>query len=73
MTQKFSPAELRKMKKVLEPYGAIKDCSDKTNIHRTTIARALKTGAASDAVVHKMRLYLNGFASRMFIEPGKAA
>jgi|GEM_PF-2073118 len=68
ITEKFSPPERRKLRKVLEPYGAIKDCADKTGIHRTTIARLLKTGEASMVVVAKLRLFLGGFASRMFVD-----
>jgi hypothetical protein len=69
ITEKISNTEKRKLKKLLEPYGAIKDCASKTGVHRTTIARVLKTGEASGDIVQKIRVYLSGFASRMFIEP----
>lgn len=68
ITEKFSPPERQKLRKVLEPYGAIKDCADKTGIHRTTIARLLKTGEASMVVVAKLRLFMGGFASRLFVD-----
>lgn len=68
ITQKFSRDETRKLKKLLSPYGAIKECCEKTGIHRSTISRILKTGEATSIVVVKMRSYLDGFTSRMFVE-----
>lgn len=73
MTEKFLPAERRRLRKLLEPYGAIKDCADKTGIHRSTIARALKTGEASGMVMIRIRNYIDGFSSRMFVDIENAA
>jgi len=57
-TEKFSPAELRLLRRRLSAYGTIKTCCEHTGIHRTTINRLLKTGEASDAVAQKLRGYL---------------
>lgn len=69
ITEKFSGAEKRKLKKLLSYYGAIKDCCEKTGVHRSTISRVLKIGESTTEVALKLRNYLQGFSSRLFIEP----
>lgn len=59
ITEKFSPEEKRRLCKRLELYGTIADCAARTGIHRSTIARVLKTGEASSSIVGKLREYLN--------------
>lgn len=68
ITEKFSAAEKKKMKLRLSKYGAIKQCADKTGIHRTTIARILKSGKATAGIALRMRNYIAGFVSRMYLE-----
>ncbi len=68
ITEKFSPAEKRKLRMRLQPYGAIKECADRTGLHRSTIARVLRTGEATTDVVNRMRNYMDGFISTMYIE-----
>lgn len=68
ITEKFSPAEKKKLKQRLSRYGAIKHCAEKTGIHRSTIARVLKTGEATTDIVLRMRNYIGGFVSRMYLE-----
>lgn len=69
ITEKFSEKEKRRLKKLLKQYGAIKACSEKTGIHRSTIARVLKIGEATSEIALRLRDYLQGFSSRLFIEP----
>lgn len=59
ITEKLLPTERRLLSKRLEMYGTIADCSMRTGIHRSTIARVLKTGEASQIVIGKLREYLN--------------
>lgn len=66
-TEFFSAPEKRNLKQKLAQYGAIKECAEQTGIHRTTIARILKTGEATQAVIEKMRDYLRG-ESKVFVE-----
>lgn len=66
-TEIFSKSERQAMKRKLSHYGAIKECSEQTGIHRTTVARILKTGEATEEVADKMRDYLKG-ESKVFIE-----
>jgi DNA invertase Pin-like site-specific DNA recombinase len=66
-TEIFSKTEKQAMKRKLAQYGAIKECAEQTGIHRTTIARILKTGEATEEVAEKMRNYLKG-ESRVFLE-----
>jgi hypothetical protein len=58
ITEKFLPAERRVLGKRLELYGTIADCAARTGIHRSTIARVLKTGEASQTIITKLREYL---------------
>lgn len=67
ITEKFLPAERRLLAKRLELYGTIADCAARTGIHRSTIARILKTGEATGTVAEKIRRYLRG-ESKVFIE-----
>ncbi len=69
MTEKFSKEEKRQIKLKLECYGAIKDCSEKTGIHRSTIQRLLKSGEASQQVANKLRNYVGCLNTKLFIEP----
>jgi hypothetical protein len=59
ITEKMLPAERRLLSKRLELYGTIADCSMRTGIHRSTIARVVKTGEGSQTVIAKLREYLN--------------
>lgn len=59
ITEKMLPAERRLLSKRLEMYGTIADCAARTGIHRSTIARVLKTGEASQTIISKLREYLN--------------
>lgn len=68
ITEKFSRKEIKQLKKQLEPYGAIKDCCEKTGVHRSTISRVLKTGEATEQVARKLKIYMQRFISRLFIE-----
>ena len=68
ITEKFSKKEQKKINKALKLYGAIKDCSDKTGVHRCTISRVMKTGVASEPIALKLRNYIDGFRSRLFLE-----
>lgn len=58
ITEKFTPTEMRLLRRRLEQYGTIKDCAQKTGVHRTTIARILKTGECTALVAGKLREYL---------------
>jgi hypothetical protein len=68
ITEKFSKKERKEMQAALKRYGAIQDCADITGVHRSTITRVVKTGEASMPVAEKIRDYLNGFNSRLFME-----
>jgi DNA invertase Pin-like site-specific DNA recombinase len=68
ITEKFSPKEQKKMKEMLKRYGAIQDCANKTGVHRSTVTRAIKLGEASLPVAIKMRIYLSGFSSKLYME-----
>ena len=68
ITEKFSADERRRLRKMLARYGAIKECCNQTGLLRTTISRVLKTRAATDEVIIKLRDYMDGFMSRMFVE-----
>jgi plasmid maintenance system antidote protein VapI len=68
ITEKFSKTEKKKLKLRLGKYGAIKQCADKTGIHRSTITRILKTGEATADIALRMRNYIDGFVSRMYLE-----
>jgi hypothetical protein len=70
-TKKFSQWELNRLKKQLEPRGSISDCAQKTGVHRTTITRVLKIGQATEDVVEKLVVYMDGFRSRLFMELGQ--
>ncbi|RYE23218.1 MAG: hypothetical protein EOP51_11200 [Sphingobacteriales bacterium] len=59
ITEKFLPAERRLLNRRLQLYGTIADCAARTGIHRSTIARVLKTGEASQTTIDKLRLYMN--------------
>lgn len=59
ITEKFLPAERRLLAKRLELYGTIADCAARTGIHRSTIARVLKTGEGSQTIISKLREYMN--------------
>lgn len=67
-TEKFSITEKQMLRKRLQGYGAKKDCSTKTGIHRSTITRVLKTGEATTPVISKLRLFIKTSASRVFVE-----
>jgi len=66
-TENFSKSEKQSLKRRLAQYGAIRECALQTGIHRSTIARILKTGAATETVLEKMRQYLRG-ESKVFVE-----
>ena len=68
-TEFFSAPEKRNLRQKLAQYGAIKECAAQTGIHRSTIARVLKTGEATGAVLEKMRDYMRG-ESKVFVEEG---
>lgn len=59
ITEKLKPAEMKRLRGRLEQYGTITDCAQKTGIHRTTIARILKTGECTVVVANKLRTWLN--------------
>ena len=59
ITEKLKPAEMKRLRGRLEQYGTITDCGQKTGIHRTTIARILKTGECTVVVANKLRSWLN--------------
>lgn len=58
ITEKLKPAEMKRLRGRLEQYGTITDCAQKTGIHRTTIARILKTGECTVVVANKLRTWL---------------
>ncbi len=68
ITEKFSITERTQLRAVLEGYGAIKDCAEKTGIHRCTISRVLKTGEATAPVIGKLRIYLQAINMHMYVE-----
>lgn len=68
ITEKFSITERTQLRAVLEGYGAIKDCAEKTGIHRCTISRVLKTGEATTPVISKLRIYLQAINMHMYVE-----
>jgi len=68
ITEKFSITERRQLRTKLEGYGAIKDCADKTGVHRCTISRVLKTGEATTPVINKLRIYLQAIQIHVYVE-----
>ena len=68
ITEKFSMKEKKLMKQMLKQRGVIQDCANKTGVHRTTVTRAIKLGEASMPVALKMRIYLKGFPSKLYVE-----
>jgi hypothetical protein len=66
-TENFSEAEKRRLKQRLSSYGAISNCAAQAGIHRSTVTRILKTGAAGKEVMGKLRTYLQN-NSKLFIE-----
>lgn len=69
-TENFSKQEKRKLKQRLAMPGAVSDCAAQAGIHRSTVTRVLKAGAASKEVTGKLRMYLQA-KSKLFIElPG---
>ena len=66
-TENFSKPEKQSLKRRLAQYGAIRQCAEQTGIHRSTIARILKTGEATGTIAEKIRRYLRG-ESKVFIE-----
>ncbi|HLO70290.1 MAG TPA: hypothetical protein VK167_05445 [Flavipsychrobacter sp.] len=68
LTEKFSITERAQLRATLEAYGAIKDCAEKTGIHRCTISRVLKTGEATTPVISKLRIYLQAINMHVYVE-----
>ena len=58
ITEKFLPAEHKQLKKRLECYGTITHCAFHTGIHRSTIARIVKTGEGSSDIIQKLREWM---------------
>lgn len=59
ITEKLKPAEMKRLRGRLEQYGTITNCAQKTGIHRTTIARILKTGECTVVVANKLRAWMD--------------
>lgn len=68
LTEKFSITERAQLRATLEAYGAIKDCAEKTGIHRCTISRVLKIGEATSPIVHKLRIYMQAVNIHVYVE-----
>lgn len=57
VVKRIEPQTLRNWRKYFSQYGTIQKAQNSTGIHRTTIARLLKDGSATELVVEKLESY----------------
>lgn len=49
---------LKKLKKKIEPWGAMQDLCEKSKVHRTTIRRLVLSGWADESTIEKIKPFL---------------